>query len=1164
GLRGERLPVKSFTSADGLGSSFVSYTMRDSHGFLWFCTRDGLSRFDGSTFVTYQIGKNSPPGIEQIIETRNGIYWIATTGGLYRFDPTQPAPQELKSATRPTLNAIFVSENRGCLFEDGEGNLWLGGSSLILIKESDGKISYAPTELGLPASPTVRFTIDSIFQGQDASLWLVTTQGLVRRLPDGRRMFYAIDPTHTDRPTSAIEDAEGRIWIGRSSGVYVIKPETFADLGAFRDVAVRQIDQLAENQAKDRSALPQRSGQILKFGDLDGFTERSATYLYQTSDHRIWISAGNGVIEYDGARFKLHAADQGLGPGGGAMIEDPNGNLWLSWVNGLKRLDRRGFTTFNELDGIKTISLVGVGETTKGDIYAVSSDFLTSVINEKGLYAVRPAIPLTARPVWLANPLFQDSAGEWWALTNEKLYRFPAVADIQQLATARPTATYDSHNRLNGQEMRHIFEDSRHDLWISTRETGSGKFALTRFNRSSNTFYTFSEKEGFPTANSPTAFAEDRQGNLWFGEYEGGLLKFAGGRFTLFTQKDGIPQGVITSLLLDKDGRLWIGSSLEGLRRLDDPTAEVPQLAAVTTNEGLTSNNVRTLAADNFGNIYAGTARGVDRLSPDGARIRHFTVNDGLAGDFVVSSIRDHQGNLWFATLNGLSKLVPEAETDASAPQAWFGGLQIAGENRPVPQLGATNISGLELAAGQNNLQIDFFAIDFHPNENLRYQFKLEGADGDWNAPTAQHRVNFANLSPGSYRFLVRTVNADGVEGKTPAVLAFRILPPIWRRWWFLLLALFAVGGAVLALDRYRVAKTRQVESALLKSIESETRFRTLADTASDAIITIDTQSNIVFVNEAVEKIFGYSPAELIGKKLTELMPQELRSAHEGGLHRYVATNEKQIGWSGTELPGRHKSGALIPLELSFGEFELKGARYFTGVARDITERKRAEEALERAQAERLAELERVRNRIARDLHDDVGSSLTQIALFSEVAKQKQSGAAGAAEPLEFLVETSNELVEAMSDIVWAINPAKDHLLDLTQRMRRFAAESFTAAGVDLDFEAPSVDAALGANIRREVFLIFKESVNNIVKHAESTQVRIEFSLTDALLVLNISDNGRGFDDSAIGADFDWETTSGGNGLLSMKRRAEELGGEYVIESVIGRGTQVRLQVPLT
>src|SRR5437868_4958204 len=92
-LYGERLPVKIYTSADGLGSSFVDSMFRDSRGFMWFCTRDGLSRFDGARFVTYQISaKDSPPGIEGIYETRRGTYFVVTTGGTYRFNPNDISP----------------------------------------------------------------------------------------------------------------------------------------------------------------------------------------------------------------------------------------------------------------------------------------------------------------------------------------------------------------------------------------------------------------------------------------------------------------------------------------------------------------------------------------------------------------------------------------------------------------------------------------------------------------------------------------------------------------------------------------------------------------------------------------------------------------------------------------------------------------------------------------------------------------------------------------------------------------------------------------------------------------------------------------------------------------------------------------------------------------
>ena len=191
----EHLPIKIFTSADGLGSSFINSLMRDSRGFLWVCTRDGLSRFDGSRFVTYQIGDNgAPPGIEQILETRKGVYWISTTGGLFRFDPDAPlTAHESKIADRATLKAEFVSDERGALYEDHAGNLWLGSNNLYRLLEKDNKAVFEKIELGLPVNPSNSFGILAISEGRDGSLWLATSWGLVRRFADGKQVYYSID-----------------------------------------------------------------------------------------------------------------------------------------------------------------------------------------------------------------------------------------------------------------------------------------------------------------------------------------------------------------------------------------------------------------------------------------------------------------------------------------------------------------------------------------------------------------------------------------------------------------------------------------------------------------------------------------------------------------------------------------------------------------------------------------------------------------------------------------------------------------------------------------------------------------------------------------------------------------------------------------------------------
>jgi streptogramin lyase len=302
-----------------------------------------------------------------------------------------------------------------------------------------------------------------------------------------------------------------------------------------------------------------------------------------------------------------------------------------------------------------------------------------------GFKTIRPQLPYDAQPLWTANAAFQDSAGEWWVLTKEKLYRFAATSDVRNLARQAPRAIYDHRDGLKGDLFFHIFEDSRHDLWIGTRDPRG----LSRWSRTTGKFYAFSESEGLPPEKAPTAFAEDRNGNLWVGFYEGGLVRYSGGRFTEFTAADGSPSGLITALLLDQQGRLWIGSAQSGLSRVDDPAAPRPRFVNYTIDRGLASNNVRAITEDLSGNVYVGTARGVDRLSSDASRIKHYSIKHGLTADFVTTAFRDRGGALWFGTPNGVSRLLPKQEKTAVAPRVWVSGLQIAGERRPISALGS-------------------------------------------------------------------------------------------------------------------------------------------------------------------------------------------------------------------------------------------------------------------------------------------------------------------------------------------------------------------------------------------------------------------------------------------------------------------------------------------
>ena len=140
------------------------------------------------------------------------------------------------------------------------------------------------------------------------------------------------------------------------------------------------------------------------------------------------------------------------------------------------------------------------------------------------------------------------------------------------------------------------------------------------------------------------------------------------------------------------------------------------------------------------------------------------------------------------------------------------------------------------------------------------------------------------------------------------------------------------------------MTERKKAEETLL---ESEERYRVIAETASDAIITIDEESMIIFANRSVRKIFGYASEEVVGKSLTLLMPERFRGAHIEGMRRYLQTGTRDVRWEAVEMAGLHVSGREVPIEISYGAFVKGEKRFFTGVVRDITERKQAEKEKE-------------------------------------------------------------------------------------------------------------------------------------------------------------------------------------------------------------------------
>ncbi len=533
---------------------------------------------------------------------------------------------------------------------------------------------------------------------------------------------------------------------------------------------------------------------------------------------------------------------------------------------------------------------------------------------------------------------------------------------------------------------------------------------MIRWEKTTGTFHTFSrelpDNVGFVTDQ-----VEDRAGNIWLAFSSAALFRFADGVFRRFTDYDGLLRGSARQILIDAKGRLWLATSTGGLGRIDDPAAERPSFHTYTTREGLSSNDVYSIAEDALGRIYAGTTQGLDRLDPATGRVKRFTKADGLSDNLVSVSFRDRHGTLWFGTDAGLSRLSLETDQVQLPPPVFISSLQIPGVDYRISEIGETNVGELKLSEDQNDLQITLLGLSSGDADGLLYQYKLEGSNNDWSRLGNQRTVNYVNLASGRYRFLARAVNANGVASETPASISFTIQAHVWKRWWFVTLAVFLIAAIAYALHRYHI-------------------------------------------------------------------------------------NE-------------------------------------------------------------LLKMERLRMQIAADLHDDIGSSLSQISITSEVVLARMSGNdSDLVKPLSSIAESSRELVDSMKDIVWAINPKRDNLRDLVHRMRHFATETVTAQDVILDFTAPDQlpETNLDTNTRREIFLAFKETVNNSIRHSNCSAIRMKLGVENGLFHLDVEDDGSGFDPSEANQ---------GHGLFNLRQRAERIGGTLEVLASKGHGTRISLVAPL-
>lgn len=855
--RGERYPFKVYTIADGLAHDDVNRIVRDSRGFLWFCTGDGLSRFNGYSFKTYTQEHGLPSrNINGLLETREGEYLIATSGGLAVFDPLGKAfhwnlfENKLDRDTNdpPMFRTFFPPEDPGNrrantiydLAQTTSGAVYVGTNhGLFRVEKAGTEWVFHKVESELFQDKTLVY--NTLHGDRKGGLWVVANGAVYRIAPDG-----AISMLNDVGGNYVLEDHDGRIWVD-SGG---------EEVGIRRFVFDGDVPRL-EYTFNKQDGLPATS-----------FTRAVA----ETVDGRIFVVSNGTVGEYQPLATpgepRFNFADADLADNGAI---DSGGNLWFGTEGkGAWKLSLTGFATFGPEAGGPKAPISSLILDDAGTVYLLNEDDLINRLEEGKIESVKP-LGFKGRGWGYRFLDFRSSNGEWWIPSIDGLLRYPAVADLRDLSRTAPLKIFTTNDGLFANYVLNIFEDSRRDVWIAA---SNGTDSLHRWDRATDKIVRYTAADGIPSAlGSVTSFGEDAAGNLWFSFYYGGLIRYRRGVFRTFTAAEGIPEGGINNFLSDSKGRFWIATRTRGLFRVNDPDAETPVFHNLSARQGLLSNEATCLAEDKLGRVYIGTGRGLNRLDPDANTFRSYSQADGLPGNYVSHCRADRNGVLWVAGNNSVARFVPGADKPPSAPPVFVDGLSINGVSRRVSELGETKIEGLRLGPEQKQIQINFFALGFDSGDTLRYQYKLN--EQDWSSPSDQRTVSL-NLSAGTYQFAVRAITADGVPSVTPAVVTFTIARPVWQRWWFVTLVVLVLAGAVFAFVRSRIAKARQLQKAREERIAELQRVRSriatdLHDDIGSSLTQIAVYSELARQRESENGKAG-EPLDMITNVADELV----------------------------------------------------------------------------------------------------------------------------------------------------------------------------------------------------------------------------------------------------------------------------------------------------
>lgn len=1012
-----------------------------------------------------------------------------------------------------TINCFVQQQNHFTHFTTEDG---LSQSSVFSIAQDEFGFMWFATEDGLNKFDGNKFTVfrnnpeDStslpdlgirkIYKDKAGELWVLTLIGNLTRYNPHKNNFtrYSFNSSKTANPSKIItltEDNEGNLWAVTTKG------EFFSYDKEKNTFLFKKLNESLEKE----------------------FQSIHLQCLLVAKDNTFWLGTWEGLINLNLKTqqvvwYKYSASD--MNSLGGDMVfclaEDDKENIWIASANG-------GISVFDK-------------STSKFKVYKYNSALKNSVSSNR-----------------LMNILIDSRKKIWIGTFDKGLDLYDPVTESFTNFSHNPSIA----SSFSIGAVMSIYEDESGGVWF-----GTGGGGINRYDLLNQNFYHIQHIPGNPSSISPNpvlAICEDHLGNLWIGSDGGGInvKEKNSNEFKNYLQNPKFGSNAITVIYEDSKGNMWIGA---------DPGADSPAGALIkydrNTNTFSPFNKVSiklggisAIHEDKYGELWLATpSDGIHHINPaTGKEIvyRFESTNPNSIGSNAVFSIcEDSDGKLWFGSIssglnlfnreqNSFTRFVndPKDKSSLGSNAVWC----IAEDANKIIWIGTWG-GGLNKYVKEKKNFIRYTVND-GLSGNVVYGIIPDDQGNLW--ISSNRGLTKYNPATSVFRnydksngLLINDFSAGAIFKAKNGRLYF--------------------GGnaGAISFDPTKIKENYFTPNVVI------TDFRVFDKTfPSDKSILFTDEINLNYDQNFFTIEFASLDYTAPEKNIFEYKLEGVdKNWNQSKGSRFASYTDISDGHYKFKVRGSNSSGKFNPEEstlriIIFPPFwKTWWFRLLAFIALALILY-----SLHKYRLKRLLEVERTRNRIARDLHDEVSASITGIVYFADAIKTeiKEKETPALKKLIGLISESATHIQESMSDIIWAINPDNDDWNVILPKLRRYASDLCESKGIKYSIEIPEnfSGKSLKMEQRHDLWLVFKEIITNAAKHSSCTEIGIKLYNDQDYLHLQISDNGIGFDS---------EIPSANNGLKNIRSRCRTLGGTAELITSKGNGTQWKIKIPLT